>query len=165
MVSAGLTHARCNVQVCPYDCRHTLATVSSYAALATQNSLQDNLQQPLQQTHQPEQLQPQQQQATSQAQQMQQLQRQAQQQLHLYVYESEPEVLARHLLLLAVLFDAALPVRVRAELFLELHGNAVLRQKSADYLGAQVSALLTIATAVSLLPACIASLAATRHRR
>ncbi|KAF6252475.1 hypothetical protein COO60DRAFT_1672301 [Scenedesmus sp. NREL 46B-D3] len=58
-------------------------------------------------------------------------------QLHLYVYESEPEVLARHMLLLALLFDAALPVRARAELFLELHGNAVLRQKSADYLTLQ----------------------------
>jgi hypothetical protein len=63
------------------------------------------------------------------------LQQQEQQQLHLYVYESEPEVLARHMLLLALLFDAALPVRTRAEMFLELHGNAVLRQKTADYLG------------------------------
>jgi hypothetical protein len=64
-------------------------------------------------------------------------QSQHRQQLHLYVYETEPEVLARHMLLLALLFDAALPVRSRAEMFLELHGNAVLRQKTADYLGGQ----------------------------
>jgi dynein assembly factor 3 len=111
------------VQVCPYDCRHTLATVSSHAAQATLDSLQESQQQPVQQQQQS------QQQHNSKTQQKQL------QQLHLYVYESEPEVLARHMLLLAVLFDAALPVRARAELFLELHGNAVLRQKSADYLG------------------------------
>jgi hypothetical protein len=122
-----------NTQVCPYDCRHTLATVSSHAALAAKSSLQDSQQYPTQEqqnhaqnTSQPLQdpLQPQQ-------------QEQEQQGLHLYVYESEPEVLARHMLLLALLFDAALPVRTRAEMFLELHGNAVLRQKTADYLGGQ----------------------------
>jgi dynein assembly factor 3 len=94
--------------------------------------LQDSQQHPLQ----PQQ-QAQQQQTTSETQQEQlQQQQKRPQQLHLYVYESEPEVLARHMLLLALLFDAAQPVRTRAELFLELHGNAVLRQKSADYLGA-----------------------------
>lgn len=70
--------------------------------------------------------------------QQQQKQHQQQQQpcqLHLYIYEAEPEVLARHMLLLAVLFDGRLTVRQRAEMFLELHGNVMLRQTTADYLG------------------------------
>jgi hypothetical protein len=116
-----------DTQVCPYDCRHTLATVSSHAALAAKSSLQDSQQHPTQQ---------QQNRVQNASEPLQDpLQPQQQQQLHLYVYESEPEVLARHMLLLALLFDAALPVRTRAEMFLELHGNAVLRQKTADYLG------------------------------
>jgi dynein assembly factor 3 len=50
------------------------------------------------------------------------------------VYEEHPEALARHILLLYVLLDPSLPPRERCEMFLELHGNALLRQKTADYL-------------------------------
>lgn len=55
--------------------------------------------------------------------------------VHLYVHEEEPEVLARHLLLTAVLLDDSLLARERMETFLELHGNALLREKTAAYLG------------------------------
>lgn len=53
----------------------------------------------------------------------------------LYVYEEEPEVLARHMLLIHVLLDASLTSKERVETLLELHGNALLRQKTASYLG------------------------------
>jgi hypothetical protein len=56
-----------------------------------------------------------------------------QQQLQLYVFEAEPEALARHMLLLMALFDATLTARERAEMFLELHGNVLLRQRTADW--------------------------------
>lgn len=51
----------------------------------------------------------------------------------MYVFETEPEALARHMLLLMVLFDASLTARERAEMFLELHGNLLLRQRTADW--------------------------------
>lgn len=65
-----------------------------------------------------------------QPQQQQQLQ---QKQLQIYVFETEPEALARHMLLLMVLFDDSLTARERAEMFLELHGNVLLRQRTADW--------------------------------
>lgn len=55
--------------------------------------------------------------------------------MQLYIVEDEPEVLARHLLLLSVLLDRALPIRARVETFLELHGNALLQQRTAEYAG------------------------------
>jgi hypothetical protein len=57
--------------------------------------------------------------------------------VHLYVYEDQPELLARHMLLVSVLLDDALPVRARMEMFLEVHGNILLRDKTASYIGAQ----------------------------
>lgn len=89
----------CLLQVCPYDCRHTLATISSHAArLADKPNIQ-----------------------------------QSPQQLELYVYETEVEGLARHMLLLTLLFDSSFTPQGRAEMFLELHGNALLRQQTADW--------------------------------
>lgn len=55
--------------------------------------------------------------------------------LHLYVHEEEPEGLARHLLLLAVLLDGQLQARERAQLLLEVHGNSLLQEGSAATLG------------------------------
>eukprot|EP00951_Prasinocladus_malaysianus_P045223 scaffold598184_cov42-Prasinocladus_malaysianus.AAC.1 len=55
--------------------------------------------------------------------------------LQFYVYESEPEVLARHVLLIGILLDSDFPVRDRVEMFLEIHGNALLSEKTAVYLG------------------------------
>ncbi|MEW5305020.1 MAG: hypothetical protein WDW36_007590 [Sanguina aurantia] len=51
--------------------------------------------------------------------------------LHLYVHEEEPEGLARHLLLLAVLLDGQLQARERSQLLLEVHGNSLLQEGSA----------------------------------
>lgn len=56
------------------------------------------------------------------------------------MWEEEPEGLARHLLLLAVLLDEALLPRERVELLLELHANALLRERAAAYLGGWVRA-------------------------
>ena len=55
--------------------------------------------------------------------------------MHLYLYEEEPELIARHVLLLSVLLDETLPARDRMETLLELHGNVFLRDKTAKYLG------------------------------
>ncbi|GLI70938.1 hypothetical protein VaNZ11_016033 [Volvox africanus] len=54
--------------------------------------------------------------------------------VQLVVWEDSPEGLARHVLLLAVLLDGALTPRERVEMLLELHGNAVLRERAAAYL-------------------------------
>lgn len=101
----SLAHVACLsfallLQVCPYDCRHTLATINSHAAHVLAAAA--GQQQPCQQ-------------------------------LDLFVYESDPENLARHMLLLAVLVDASFTARERAEMFLELHGNILLRQRTADW--------------------------------
>ncbi len=53
----------------------------------------------------------------------------------MYIYEEEPELIARHILLLSVLLDETLPARDRMETLLELHGNVFLRDKTANYLG------------------------------
>eukprot|EP00983_Pelagomonas_calceolata_P083955 1156265-Pelagomonas_calceolata.AAC.2 len=55
--------------------------------------------------------------------------------IHMYVYEEEPENLARHFLLLSVLLDSSLLPKERMEIFLELHSNAMLRERTATYLG------------------------------
>jgi len=54
--------------------------------------------------------------------------------LHFTVWEESPEGLARHLLMLVVLLDDSLPEADRIQMLLELHGNALLRQCTADYL-------------------------------
>jgi hypothetical protein len=55
--------------------------------------------------------------------------------IHITLFEEEPEGLARHLLLLSVLLDDSLPATDRIQTLLELHGNVLLRQKTAEYLG------------------------------
>lgn len=55
--------------------------------------------------------------------------------MHLYIYEEEPELLARHLLLVSVLLDGSLMAKERMEALLELHSNVLLREKAAKYLG------------------------------
>lgn len=90
------------MQVCPYDCRHTLATISSHVSQSINNNDNGNGQHP-------------------------------QQQLEVYVYETEAEGLARHMLLIALLFDPSFTAQIRAEMFLELHGNTLLRQQTADW--------------------------------
>lgn len=51
----------------------------------------------------------------------------------MFVYETEPEGLCRHVLLLSLLLDASLTEKERAEMFLELHGNVMLRQSTAEW--------------------------------
>jgi hypothetical protein len=51
------------------------------------------------------------------------------------VYEEEAEALARHLLLLSILLDPQLLARERVEMLLELHSNALVREKTAAYVG------------------------------
>jgi dynein assembly factor 3 len=57
------------------------------------------------------------------------------------VYEREPEVLARHMLLLAIALDFELPRRERAEVLLEVWANTQLREKTATYVAARAVAL------------------------
>eukprot|EP00873_Tetraselmis_striata_P008924 jgi/Tetstr1/429188/TSEL_019141.t1 len=61
--------------------------------------------------------------------------------LEFFVHEADPEVLARHLLLLAVLLDEGYPVRDRVEMFLEVHGNALLSERTAVYLEGRAKAV------------------------
>lgn len=52
------------------------------------------------------------------------------------MYEEDPQLLARHMLLIYALLDGTLPPHERVEAFLELHGSALLRRCTADWLGA-----------------------------
>ncbi|CAM9199040.1 unnamed protein product, partial [Hapterophycus canaliculatus] len=53
--------------------------------------------------------------------------------IHLYVLEGQIEVLARHLLLLRVAQDWELPVRQRANVFLEIFGNCTIQDRTSRY--------------------------------
>ena len=66
--------------------------------------------------------------------------------LEFSVYEQQPELLARHLLLLAVALDFEIPRRERAELLLELFANSLLREKTSSYLAARAAALRRLVT-------------------
>eukprot|EP00903_Cladosiphon_okamuranus_P019165 g17627.t2 len=54
--------------------------------------------------------------------------------INLYVWESQIEVLARHLLLLKVAQDWELPIRQRANTFLEIFGNCSVQDRTARYI-------------------------------
>jgi len=62
------------------------------------------------------------------------------------VYEREPEVLARHMLLLAIALDFELPRRERAELLLEVWANIQVREKTAAYIAQRSLALQKVLT-------------------
>jgi Domain of unknown function (DUF4470) len=47
--------------------------------------------------------------------------------LDIYLWDTPPEVLARHLLLLQVAHDWEVPIRQRAAVFLEIFGNSALQ--------------------------------------
>jgi len=57
------------------------------------------------------------------------------------IYEREPEVLARHMLLLAIALDFELPRRERAELLLEVWAKTQVREKTAAYIASKAAAL------------------------
>jgi hypothetical protein len=52
----------------------------------------------------------------------------------LFLYDTPLECVARHLLLLAVLTDWTVPIRVRANTFLEVFGNALVQERTAHYI-------------------------------
>lgn len=69
--------------------------------------------------------------------------------VHFYLHESHAEVLARHVLFLLLLTHRGLPCRERAEMFLSLYGNTLVREKDAEWLNDQVTELLNIITGQS----------------
>lgn len=85
------------IQICPYDCRHTINTICRAARHAKENEDSPSIE--------------------------------------ILVYEDNVEGLARHVLLLAVLLDASLTIRERAEIFLEIHGNILVQDKTEEYIG------------------------------
>ncbi|CAM9189410.1 unnamed protein product, partial [Laminaria digitata] len=54
--------------------------------------------------------------------------------INLYVWESQMEVVARHLLLLQVAQDWELPMRQRANVFLEIFGNCLVQDRTGRYI-------------------------------
>jgi len=57
--------------------------------------------------------------------------------LHFYVQEESPEAIARHLLLLSIAFDWEQPLSRRANLFLEIFGNAMVQERTSKYIAAR----------------------------
>jgi len=55
-------------------------------------------------------------------------------QIHFFVVENQLEVLARHLLLLQIVFDWELPIRQRASVFLEVFGNTLIQERTERYI-------------------------------
>ena len=62
--------------------------------------------------------------------------------VNMYVMESHPETLARHVLLMSIVFDEDLGPRECTELFLEIYGNAMLRKQTSAYLMGKIEALV-----------------------
>ena len=60
--------------------------------------------------------------------------------------DRRPEVLARHLLLLSILFDNTMAINERAEMFLEVLGNTLVREKTAQYIASKCDDLIQFVT-------------------
>mmetsp|Transcript_10524 Transcript_10524/g.20225 ORF Transcript_10524/g.20225 Transcript_10524/m.20225 type:complete len:289 (-) Transcript_10524:11-877(-) len=69
--------------------------------------------------------------------------------LHVYICETAKEVLARDILLLHLINELELPIRERVELFLDLYGNALMRERTAEYLDLRVRPLIQVVTGTS----------------
>ena len=67
-------------------------------------------------------------------------------QLNLYIHESSKEAVARALLLLYIVNEVELPIRERVELFLDVYGNALTRDRTADYISLRAQRLAQIVT-------------------
>ena len=63
--------------------------------------------------------------------------------VNLYLVEKFPEVLARHILLLAIFFDDDLGPRECTEIFLEVYGNTMLRKQTSTYVHNKVEDLVS----------------------
>lgn len=58
-----------------------------------------------------------------------------------WLYEDNPEGLARHMVLLSIALDFGLPRRERAEIFLEVFANTQLRERTAVYIAEKAKEL------------------------
>ena len=66
-------------------------------------------------------------------------------QIHFYIYETPMEIIGRDLVLLELLNDYEVPIRQRANIFLELFGNSKVQLRTGRYLeqlGYQVQQLI-----------------------
>eukprot|EP00826_Nyctotherus_ovalis_P046713 TRINITY_DN5312_c0_g2_i3.p1 TRINITY_DN5312_c0_g2~~TRINITY_DN5312_c0_g2_i3.p1 ORF type:complete len:299 (+),score=65.10 TRINITY_DN5312_c0_g2_i3:25-897(+) len=66
--------------------------------------------------------------------------------LNIYINETEKETLARILLQLLIVNECTMTKTERTELFLDIFGNALIRQKSQDYLDSQAKPLTQLVT-------------------
>ena len=61
-----------------------------------------------------------------------------------YVADSPTEVVARHLLLLLVTQDYTMPVRLRANTWLEIFGNALVQDRTSKYIAQKGQELIQL---------------------
>ena len=66
--------------------------------------------------------------------------------VHLYIHEKNYECLARDLLFLTIMCETGMSKRDRMELFLDIYGNCLLRDKSDVYLQTVVQELIQLVT-------------------
>lgn len=68
--------------------------------------------------------------------------------IEFYVMETQSSTLARHMVLLSILFDQELNVSLqdRAELFLEVYGNLQIREKTETWIKQQSTNLIRVVT-------------------
>lgn len=64
-----------------------------------------------------------------------------------YLHEISKEVLARNLFFIYLINDVSLSIKDRMELFLEIYGNCLIREKAAEYLTSASQELIKIVTA------------------
>ena len=66
--------------------------------------------------------------------------------VHIYLHEKQKENLCRALLFLTLICERQLSMRERQEMFLDLYGNALIRDKTANYLEGIVKELIQLVT-------------------
>jgi dynein assembly factor 3 len=66
--------------------------------------------------------------------------------LHFYIQETSKENIARDMLLLYLINEIQLPVRERMELFLDIYGNALMRDRTAEYIDLRARELIKVIT-------------------
>ena len=66
--------------------------------------------------------------------------------VNIYIHEKNPENIARDLLFLTLICETGLAKRERMELFLDLYGNVMLRDKTDAYLQGIVNELIQLIT-------------------
>lgn len=66
--------------------------------------------------------------------------------LHFYIQETSKEIIARDMLLLYLINEIQMPVRERVELFLDIYGNGLMRDRTAEYVDLRARELIKIVT-------------------